>query len=208
MAQESPQPPEDKAKIVADGAHDGVDVVAETPFQEVAPQMSVGLAMTDDRFDGGPPLEFLFDLTMDAALLARTEDPEPLRSVMAHIALVHISALDLAPGERLGLLEWFGGSYTSTEYRGNTPREALHAPKLLTSVPHPRMQPSFLVISYRSTSQSFPRLRPVENTERETPDLPPIRARRWLDLHRKSGELPSHLSRHTFALHRTDAAQI
>ena len=29
-----------------------------------------------------------------------------------------------------------------------------------------------------------------------------------LDLHRKSGELPSHLSRHTFALHRTDAAQI
>ena len=32
--------------------------------------------------------------------------------------------------------------------------------------------------------------------------------RQWLDLHRKSGELPSHLSRHTFALHRTDAAQI
>ena len=29
-----------------------------------------------------------------------------------------------------------------------------------------------------------------------------------MDLHRKSGELPSHLSRHTFALHRTDAAQI
>ncbi len=29
-----------------------------------------------------------------------------------------------------------------------------------------------------------------------------------VDLHRKSGELPSHLSRHTFALHRTDAAQI
>ena len=29
-----------------------------------------------------------------------------------------------------------------------------------------------------------------------------------IDLHRKSGELPSHLSRHTFALHRTDAAQI
>jgi hypothetical protein len=29
-----------------------------------------------------------------------------------------------------------------------------------------------------------------------------------LDLHRKSGELPSHLNRHTFILHRTDAAQI
>jgi hypothetical protein len=29
-----------------------------------------------------------------------------------------------------------------------------------------------------------------------------------LDLHRKSGELPSHLNRHTFVLHRADAAQI
>ncbi len=36
----------------------------------------------------------------------------------------------------------------------------------------------------------------------------PVVPRYELDLHRKSGELPSHLSRHTFALHRTDAAQI
>ena len=38
----------DEAEVVADGAHDGVDAVAEAAVQEVAAEMAVCLAMTDD----------------------------------------------------------------------------------------------------------------------------------------------------------------
>jgi hypothetical protein len=65
------EPPEDEAEVVADDAHDGVDLVAEAAFEEIAVQMAVGLAMTDHRFDGGAPSELFFDLAMDAALLPR-----------------------------------------------------------------------------------------------------------------------------------------
>ena len=75
MAQEFPQPLEDEAQVVADGAHDGVDLVAVVAVQEVAAQVAVGLAMADDGLDGGAAPEFAFDLTMDAAFLARFEDP-------------------------------------------------------------------------------------------------------------------------------------
>ncbi len=69
MAQEFPQPLEDEAQVVADGAHDGVDVVAEASMQEVAAQMAVGLAMSDDGLDGGSSPQFLLDLSVDAAFL-------------------------------------------------------------------------------------------------------------------------------------------
>ena len=39
FAQKFPQPLEDEAKVVADGAHDGVDLVAEAAVQEVTAQM-------------------------------------------------------------------------------------------------------------------------------------------------------------------------
>ena len=38
----------------ADGAHDGVDAVAEAALEEVAVQVAVGFAMADDGLDGGP----------------------------------------------------------------------------------------------------------------------------------------------------------
>ncbi len=69
FAQESLQPLEDEAEVVADGAHDGVDLVAAAAVQEVSPKMAIGLAVADDGFDGGSPPEFLLELPVDAALL-------------------------------------------------------------------------------------------------------------------------------------------
>ncbi len=66
---------------------------------------SIGLAMADDGLDGGAAPEFAFDLSMDAALLARLEDPERLGRVVAPVALVDISALDLAACQCLGFLD-------------------------------------------------------------------------------------------------------
>ncbi len=60
---------------MADGAHDGVDLVAEAAFQEVAVQMAIGFAVADDGLDGGSSPQLLLDLPVDAALLAGFEDP-------------------------------------------------------------------------------------------------------------------------------------
>ena len=105
MAQEFPQPLEDEAQVVADGAHDGVDLVAEAAFQEVAAEMAVHLAMSDDGFDGGSSPQFASDLPVDGALLTGFEDPPRIGRVVAPVALVHISPLDLAAGQRLGFLD-------------------------------------------------------------------------------------------------------
>ena len=70
MGQEFPQPLEDESEVVADGAHDGVDLVSEAALEEVSPQMAVCLAVSDDGFDGGSPPEFFFDLAVHAAFLA------------------------------------------------------------------------------------------------------------------------------------------
>ncbi len=105
MAQEFPQPLEDEAEVVADGAHDGVDLVAEAAFEEVSAQVTVGLAVADDGLDGGSPSELASDLTVDAALLAGTIDPERLGRIVADIALVDVGPLDLAAGQGLGLLD-------------------------------------------------------------------------------------------------------
>ncbi len=91
------EPPEDEAHVVADGAHDGVDLVAEAAVQEVSVQMAIGFAVTDDGLDGGAAPEFLFDLPVDAALLPGLEDPERLRRIVALVALVDIDPFDLAP---------------------------------------------------------------------------------------------------------------
>ncbi len=90
---------------MADGAHDGVGLAAEAALEEVAAQMAVGFAMADDGLNGGSSPEFASDLAMDAALLARLEDPVRVRRIVAPVALVHIGPLDLAAGQRLGFLE-------------------------------------------------------------------------------------------------------
>ena len=64
-----PRPLGDEARVVADGAHDGVALVAVAALAEVSAQVTVGLARSDDGLDGGAASEFASDLTMDAALL-------------------------------------------------------------------------------------------------------------------------------------------
>ena len=105
MAQEFSQPLEDEAEVATDGAHDGVDLFTEAALEEVAIEMAVGLAMFDDRFDGGSPPRFLLDLPMDAALLTGFEDLPRVGGVVAPISFVHIGPLDLALRERLGFLD-------------------------------------------------------------------------------------------------------
>ena len=67
--------------------------------------MAVGFAMADDGLYGGSSPEFASDLTMDAALLARFEDPVGVRRIVPAVALVDIGPLDLASGERLGFFD-------------------------------------------------------------------------------------------------------
>ena len=74
-------------------------------MQEVSVQMAVGFAVTDHRLYGGSSSQFLFDLAVDATLLAGLEDPERLGRRVAPVALVDINPLDLAAGQRLGLLD-------------------------------------------------------------------------------------------------------
>lgn len=75
MAQELPQRLDDEAQVVGDGAHGGVNLIAEAAFEVVTVQMAVGFAMTDDGRYGGSGPQFASDLAVDAALLARMEDP-------------------------------------------------------------------------------------------------------------------------------------
>ncbi len=70
-------------------------------MQEVAAQMAVSFAVSDDGFDGGSSPQFASDLAVDAALLPGTIDPVWLRRIVAHIALVHINALDFPAGQGL-----------------------------------------------------------------------------------------------------------
>ncbi len=107
FAQKAPQPLEDESEVIADGGHDGIDLVALASLEEVPAQMAVGFAVTDDGLDGGPPPEFLFDLSMNAAPLAGFEDPDRIWHIVAPVSLVHIDPLDLAAGQRLGLLDDF-----------------------------------------------------------------------------------------------------
>ena len=62
--------------------------------------MAVGFVMADDGFDGRSPPQLSFDLTLVTALLARSNDPARLGSIVADITLVDIGPLDLAPSER------------------------------------------------------------------------------------------------------------
>ncbi len=67
--------------------------------------MAVHLAMADDGLDGGSAPQLLLDLAVNAALLARFEDPERFWRIVAPVALVDIDPFDLAAGQRLGFLD-------------------------------------------------------------------------------------------------------
>ena len=69
-AQESLEPPEQEAEVLAGAGEQGIDLVAMAPFEVIAAEMAVGLEVPDDRLDGGPSPEFPFDDAEDAALLS------------------------------------------------------------------------------------------------------------------------------------------
>ena len=69
--------------------------------------MAVGFVMSDNGFDGGPPPQRSFVLSVDAALLARFEDPGRPRRIVARVAFIDKSPVDPAPGQRLGFLDHF-----------------------------------------------------------------------------------------------------
>ncbi len=104
-AQEKLHPYKEEAEVVANGAHHGVDVISEVSLEEVSTKLTVGFVVTDDGLNGASSPEFFFDLSVDAAFLSGFEDPVRPRHVVATVALVDIDALDLAPGEGLGLLD-------------------------------------------------------------------------------------------------------
>ena len=74
-------------------------------FQVIAVQMAVFLAVADHRFDRRAAPEFLFDLTVDPALLSGAEDPHGFWRIVADIALVHVDPLDLPAGQGLGFFQ-------------------------------------------------------------------------------------------------------
>ena len=69
--------------------------------------MPVGFTMADDGFDGGAAPEFPLDLAVNAAPLARFEDPARPRRIVAPVTLIDVNPVDPAPGQRLGFLDDF-----------------------------------------------------------------------------------------------------
>ena len=84
---------------MADGAEHGVGLVAMAALEVIAAEMAVALQMSNHRLDGRAAFQFAFDGAEDTALLSGDEDPERLGRVVAAIALVGISPLDLAACE-------------------------------------------------------------------------------------------------------------
>ncbi len=88
------QPGEDAAEVVTDGREDDVGRIAGAAFKVAAAEVTIGLQVSDDGFDGGAAAQLALDDPEDVALLARDEDPAGILCVMAAVPLVDISPLD------------------------------------------------------------------------------------------------------------------
>ncbi len=67
----------------------GIDVPA---LEEVAVHVAVGLEVADDGLDGRTPAQLLLDDAVNAALLARSVDPE-LGTLVAGAAMARVLTL-------------------------------------------------------------------------------------------------------------------
>jgi hypothetical protein len=101
-----PQPIEQEAEVVSDGAHGGVDLIAEASFEEIAAQMTICFAVTDDRFDGGASPQLFLDLAVNAALLPGYIDFWFFEAV-PFVPPVDIDPFDDAARQRLGFFDGF-----------------------------------------------------------------------------------------------------
>jgi hypothetical protein len=90
---------------VTDGGEDDVGGVSCAAFEIATAEVTFGLQVTDDGFDGGAATQLALDDTEDAALLAGDEDAPGILCVVAAISLVDIGPLDLAAGECLGAFD-------------------------------------------------------------------------------------------------------
>ena len=104
-SQKNPQPGEDAPEVVADGAEDGVCGIAGATLEVAATEMAFGLHVADHGLDGGSAPQFALDGAEDATLLSRDEDAAWILRIVAAVTLVDVSALDLAAGEPLGILD-------------------------------------------------------------------------------------------------------
>jgi hypothetical protein len=73
QAQESPQPGEDVAEVVADGGEEDVGGVAFTTLEPASTKMALVLHVSDHRLDSGAPPEFALDDAEHATLLPGEE---------------------------------------------------------------------------------------------------------------------------------------
>ena len=90
---------------MADGGEDDVGSVAGAAFEVAAAEVTIGLQVSDDGFDGGAAAQLALDDTEDAALLAGDEDSTGILCVVAAVSLVDIGPLDRAAGEFLGAVD-------------------------------------------------------------------------------------------------------
>jgi len=90
---------------VTDGREDDVGRIAGAAFEVAAAEVTIGLQVSDDGFDGGAAAQLALDDTEDAALLAGDEDTARVLRVMAAVSLVDIGPLDRTAGECLGAVD-------------------------------------------------------------------------------------------------------
>jgi hypothetical protein len=87
---------------VADGGEDDVGRIAGTAFEVAAAEVTIGLQVSDDGFDGGAAAQLALDDPEDAALLAGDEDATRAFGRVAALALVDIGAFDGTASQLLG----------------------------------------------------------------------------------------------------------
>ena len=90
---------------MADGGEDGIGGIAGGSLDIAAAEVALGLHVADHGLDGGAASQLAFDGAERAALLFGDEDAVWVRRVVAAVSLVDISALNLAPGEPLSVLD-------------------------------------------------------------------------------------------------------
>jgi hypothetical protein len=92
--------------------------------------MALGFHMPDHGLDGGAASQLMLDGAEHAVLLPEDEDRVRVRRIVATVPLVDIGALNLAPGELLGVLDrgpqrvsiiWSAGQEPRLEARTGRP---------------------------------------------------------------------------------------
>ena len=72
---------------MTDGREDDVGRIAGAAFEVAAAEVTIGLQVSDDGFDGGAAAQLALDDTEDAALLAGDKDATRILCVVAAVPL-------------------------------------------------------------------------------------------------------------------------